>query len=199
MPPNPSDWAPLQPILQNILLEHTDGISEYALFKILQSAPYQLFEAEDLQDPLRLFQSHFIVFNALYHIREKWLSDHLGLLHIGCIRIRLAPWQSGQEGLVQQDKLRTYYLNWQHLADTDQQQVESLLDRFWLKFAGLAPAESNNSMSLQQALELLSLESPYSAQQLKQQYRKMLHRHHPDKGGENDHTGLLHQAYQRLK
>jgi DnaJ-domain-containing protein 1 len=198
MPHVPSDWAPLQPILQDILLTHTDGISEYELFNLLKSPPYELFSSEVLRDPLSLFQSHFILFNALYQLQDTWLRNETWLLQIHCSCIRRNHWEEGQNGVVTQDKLRTYYLDWTNLSDTDQSQVEALLDSFWRAFSGM-PSQVQNNMPLQQALSLLNLTAPYSSQQLKQQYRKMLHKHHPDKGGNNSKTVQLHNAYEQLK
>lgn len=195
----PSGWAPLQPILHDILLSHNEGLSEYELFNLLKSPPYELFTTEALRDPLSLFQSHFILFNALYQLQDTWLVNKTGLLQIHCSCIRRNPWKTGQNGLITQDKLRDYYLDWTNLRDTDQSQVEALLNSFWSAFSGMPSQVGNNNMPQQQALELLDLTPPYSAQQLKQQYRKMLHKHHPDKGGNNGQTVQLHNAYARLK
>ena len=199
MPHTPSDWAPLQPILHDILLSHNNGLSEYELFNLLKSLPYELFSSEALRDPLSLFQSHFILFNALYQLQDTWLRNKTWLLQIHCSCIRRNPWEAGQDGVVTQDKLRAYYLDWKHLSDTDQSQVEALLDSFWLAFSGMSSQVQNNNMTQQQALNSLNLTTPYSSQQLKQQYRKMLHKHHPDKGGNNSQTVKLHNAYERLK
>jgi len=195
----PSGWAPLQPILHEILLTHNDGMSEYALFNRLKLPPYELFTTEALRDPLSLFQSHFILFNALYQLRDTWLRNKTGLLEIHYSCIRYHPWKVGKSGLITQDKLRTYYLDWTNLSDTDQSQVEALLDSFWSALSGMPSQVQDNDMSQLQALDLLNLTTPYSSQQLKQQYRKMLHKHHPDKGGNNAQTVQLHNAYARLK
>ena len=195
----PSGWAPLQPILHDILLTHNDGMSEYALFNLLKSAPYELFTTEALRDPLSLFQSHFILFNALYHLRDTWLRDKTGLLEIHYSCIRHHPWEAGTSGVITQDKLRSYYLDWTNLSGTDQSQVEALLDSFWLAFSGMPSQVQDNNMPQQQALDLLNLTTPYSSQQLKQQYRKMLHKYHPDKGGSCEKTVQLHNAYEQLK
>jgi hypothetical protein len=195
----PSGWAPLQPILHEILLTHNDGMSEYALFNRLKSPPYELFTTEALRDPLSLFQSHFILFNALYQLRDTWLRNKTGLLEIHYSCIRHNPWEAGKSGVITQDTLRTYYLDWTNLSDTDQSQVEALLDSFWLAFSGMPSQVQDNNMTQQQASDLLNLTTPYSSQQLKQQYRKMLHKHHPDKGGNNAQTVQLHNAYARLK
>jgi DnaJ-domain-containing protein 1 len=101
--------------------------------------------------------------------------------------------------VITQDTLRTYYLDWTNLRDTDQSQVEALLDSFWLAFSGMPSQVQDNNMTQQRASDLLNLTTPYSSQQLKQQYRKMLHKHHPDKGGSNAQTVQLHNAYERLK
>jgi DnaJ-domain-containing protein 1 len=194
-----SGWAPLQPILHEILLTHNDGMSEYALFNRLKLPPYELFTTEALRDPLSLFQSHFILFNALYQLRDTWLRNKTGLLEIHYSCIRYHPWKVGKSGLITQDKLRTYYLDWTNLSDTDQSQVEALLDSFWSALSGMPSQVQDNDMSQLQALDLLNLTTPYSFQQLKQQYRKMLHKHHPDKGGNNCKTVQLQNAYARLK
>lgn len=195
----PSGWEPLQPILQNILLQHNNGLSEYELFEQLKSPPYELFPSDALSDPLSLFQNHFVLFNALYQLRDTWLKNKIGLLEIHYSRICHNPWEPGQVAMVEQDKLRAYYLDWSNLSDTDQSQVEALLDSFWSAFSGLPCSTQNNSMPFQQALDLLELTSSFSLQQLKRQYRKMLHKHHPDKGGNNGQTVALHNAYERLK
>jgi hypothetical protein len=199
MPHTPNGWAPLQPILQDIVLSHSNGLSEYELFNYLKSAPYKLFDSEVLRDPLSLFQSHFIVFNALYQLQDTWIQNKTGQLQIHCSCICHTPWDTTQNQLIRQDKLRAYYLDWANLSDTDQSQVEALLDSFWMAFSGMPSLDQDNNMPLQQALELLNLRTPYTSQQLKQQYRKLLHKHHPDKGGDNGQTVQLHNAYQRLK
>jgi hypothetical protein len=194
-----SDWAPLQPILNSIIQSHDKGLSEFELFDQLKSPPYELFAADALSNPLSLFQSHFILFNALYQLQDSWLSNKSGLLEIHYSCIRKSPWKPGQAGLVNQDKLRIYYLDWSNLNNTDQAQVENMLDNFWQAFSGFHDQDDFNHMPQQQALDILNLTKPYSTQQLKQQYRKMLHKLHPDKGGNNSQTVELHHAYQQLK
>jgi DnaJ-domain-containing protein 1 len=196
---SPSGWAPLQPILHEILLSHSEGLSEYELFNHLKSPPYELFTAEALRDPLSLFQSHFILFNALYQLQDTWLQNKTGQLQIHCSCIRRNPWKAAKNSLLTPDKLRAYYLDWTHLSDTDQSQVEALLEGFWIAFSGMPSQVKNNKMPLQEALDLLNLTTPYSLQNLKQQYRKMLHKHHPDKGGNCEKTVQLHSAYEQLK
>ncbi|WP_158969278.1 DNA-J related domain-containing protein [Paraglaciecola sp. L3A3] len=197
MQPTPTEWLPLQNILRDIVVNASDGLTEYELLKQLQSPAYRVFQQQDLQDPLVLFQTHFIIFNALYHLKQTYLQEQLGILEISCLSIRLTPWQPGQAGLQQQDKLAEYYLNWQHLAETDQQAVEKLLDSFWQGLSGNS-TKSTATMSTDEALKVLELTELSCPQIIKKQYRKMLHKHHPDKGGSTSHTRLLHQAYESL-
>lgn len=199
MPHIPSGWAPLQPILQDIIQRHHEGISEHDLFTYLKSPPYELFSDDALRSPLSLFQSHFILFNALYQLQNTWLKDKTGLLQIDCSCIRQQPWQAGQEAIVVEDKLRSYYLDWANFESTDQRQAEAMLDSFWAAFSGLSKPISANYMEESHALALLELTAPYSLPQVKTQYRKMLHQCHPDKGGNHKQTIDLHHAYQQLK
>lgn len=196
---SPNEWTPLQPILQTILQDHRDGLSEYELFQILISPPYKIFAADALSNPLSLFQSHFVLYNALYQLADFLLEQETALIKIHCSCIQANPWDAGQQAVVAHDKLRAYYLDWANLSVTDQAQVEAMLDSFWLAFSGMPVQVESNNMPSQQALDLLNLTAPYSSQQLKQQYRKKLHQHHPDKGGTNGHAVQLHQAYQQLK
>lgn len=195
----PSDWAPLQLILQDILLNRKDGVSEYELFAILKSPPYEVFSSEALSDPLSLFQNHFILFNALYQLQDTWLINKIGLLDIHYSGILHKPWHAGLNGVVTEDKLRTYYLEWTNLSDTNQSQVEALLESFWSAFSGMPNQIQDNDMSQQQALDLLNITFPFSEKRLKLQFRRMLHKHHPDKGGNNSQTVQLYNAYDRLK
>jgi hypothetical protein len=61
--------------LAEILTRHPQGINEFDLLKILQHPPYELFDKDALSDPLLMFQTHFVLFNALYLLRDKWLLE----------------------------------------------------------------------------------------------------------------------------
>ncbi|MFT2090172.1 DNA-J related domain-containing protein [Paraglaciecola sp. 2405UD69-4] len=192
-------WASLQPILQHILLTYSDGLSEFELFQKLKSPPYEMFSADALSDPLLLFQNHFILFNALYQLNDTWLETEIGSLEVHCTCIRKLPWSANKSALCKEDKLRDYYLNWDNFNSTDQTQVEALIDSFWKRYSRQNETLTFTNMSSQQALSVLELTSPYSSEKLKSQYRKMLHKYHPDKGGDHNKTITLHKAYQYLK
>lgn len=76
-------------ILSTMVSMFEEGVSEYTLISMLKKPPYAVFDEEALRDPLMLFKTHFILFNALYQLRVKWLSDGVGELDIHTLNIRL--------------------------------------------------------------------------------------------------------------
>lgn len=185
--------------LEKILPEHPLGIGEYNLLKILQHKPYQLFLTEGLSDPLILFQTHFILFNALYQLRDKWQKEQKASLTILVTHIRFLPYEKGQEGLTKEDKLRTYYLDWQNFSNTDKDDVELLINSFWKFMSGDTKKRQQDPQLISKAYKCLLLENAADFSQVKRQYRKLLHQYHPDKGGETRKTQELEEAYSVLK
>lgn len=185
--------------LENILPQHSLGISEYGLLKVLQQKPYQLFSKEGLSDPLLLFQTHFILFNALYHLRDRWQAEQKASLDILVTHIRLLPYQKGQIALRKQDKLRAYYLDWQNFSDTNKQDVERLIENFWDYMAGDNKPLPISQVTLVKAFKCLLLNDQADFWEVKRQYRKLLHQHHPDKGGETKKAQQLEEAFNLLK
>ncbi|WP_438862533.1 DNA-J related domain-containing protein [Neptunicella sp.] len=189
----------LKRYLQDILPLYPDGISEYDLLQRLKKPPYAFYNDNLLADPLMMFQTHFLLFNVLYQLRDEWIEAQHAELDIHCSAIKMRPWQQGSYGLQQQDKLREYYLNWDNFTDTDQQEVETLLDTFWAKLGKIPANDLVAHISVEDAMQILELAELTSPSALKQQYRRLLHQHHPDKGGETGYTQKLQQAYQCLK
>ena len=66
-----------------------NGISEYALIELLKKTPYQLFDEDALRDPLMLFKTHFILFHALYQLKQYWMEQNEGVLEIHALGIKL--------------------------------------------------------------------------------------------------------------
>ena len=67
----------------------TLGISEFDLIALLKRPPYSLFDEDALRDPLMLFQTHFLVFHALYKLQIKWRESGEGRLDIHTTKILL--------------------------------------------------------------------------------------------------------------
>ena len=190
---------PLCQALLTILPQQPGGISEFELLKILQQPPYKLFDRDALGDPLLLFQTHFVLFNALYQLRDHWYQQRLFCLEIVLTHIRLLPYHPGEAGLIQSDKLREYYLDWQHFSETDRDDVTALIDNFWRRVRGEVAKEDINDGEIHQAYQTLGLEQGSSFDVVKRRYRKQLYQDHPDKGGDTAQAQIIEQAYRLLK
>jgi hypothetical protein len=185
--------------LVEILPQHPHGIGEFDLLKVLQQAPYDVFDKDALSDPLLMFQTHFVLFNALYLLRDKWLQEQFLCLEMVLTHIRILPYQSGKAGLVKVDPLREYYLDWRNFSETDKEDVRGLIDSFWHQIQGLLVKTAISSSEVAQAYEKLLLPQDTGFPQVKRQYHKLLHKAHPDKGGDTAQTQELEHSYRILK
>jgi hypothetical protein len=182
-----------------------DSISEFDLITLLKKTPYCLYDDAALNDPLMLFQTHFVLFHCLYQLRKKWRSEGVGELDIGLTRISLKMYEEHQGKpectLQQQDSLADYYLDWSNLSATGADDVEALLDSFWQKMEGADLSHDLCEKSKKEACERLEIENinTHDLKSLKSQYRKLQHQYHPDKGGSNEHSQALLQAYTQLR
>lgn len=190
--------ASLQPLF-------IDSISEFDLITLLKKPPYCLFDDAALNDPLMLFQTHFVLFHCLYQLRKKWRSKGVGELDIGLTRISLKMYEEQQSepesALQQQDPLADYYLDWSNLSATDVDDVEALLDSFWQKMEGADLSADLCEQSKKEACERLEIDNinTHDLKSLKSQYRKLQHLYHPDKGGSNTQSQALLHAYTQLR
>jgi hypothetical protein len=185
--------------LSHILPQHPHGIGEYDLLKVMQQPPYQLFSDAGLADPLVLFQTHFILFNALYVLKDKWLQEQRANLDILVTHIRYLPYQRGQEALAKEDKLRTYYLDWQNFSATDKQDVELLIESFWKLMSGINMQVQQDPAAIRLAYQCLDLPVESDFVVVKRQYHRLLHQYHPDKGGETVKAQEIENAFSVLK
>ena len=167
------------------------GLSEYQLIRQLaEQFPASLFaEHGALQDPLRLFQLHFLLFYQLYRLADELAPEGLSL-QIHALSIRVLPRTESVPGLQHTDPLRAYYLDWQQWRDTHAEDVQRLLDGFWRRQGGggVAPEE------LVQALAAMDLAQPTDARAVKQRYRALVRVHHPDRGGSTARVQEINQA-----
>ena len=186
--------------LHNILQSHPQGVSEYALIKHLKGMPHPLFAQANLSDTLSLFRTHFVLFHALYLLRDKLRNLGEFDLLISPLQICLMPaapapvQATHNQALERDDPLRSYYLNLQHLQATDRADVEALLS-------------SSHAILLQpqnvtDALLELEIDRPLSAitaTDLRHQYRKLVSLHHPDRGGCTERLQRINQAMDTLR
>ena len=189
--PNPL----LVDLLQDLLHQQTDGYEEIALMKALETARPDVFQRGDLNDKLNLFQSHFVLFNALYHLQQQWLDEASGYLAISPSLIQkqaLTETSDKQPLNTEVDHLKDFFLDPANLNDTDRQQIEQWLDNFW----NMQPCTSDEELLL--ILELSSKEK-YSWAAIQKKYRQLSMQYHPDRGGNTEKLITINQAYQLLK
>ncbi len=193
-------------LLAIIILESPEGFSEHQLLSQLQRPPYNFFAKDALQDPLLLFQTHFLLFHCLYQLRRQWHLDGRGWLEISALSIVIQPLTAAPQesilgarkqpkyDMLSADPLAQYYLDWSHFSATNSADVEALLASFWQQVNHPIASES-----LQQALIYMELEAPVAKRDLKVQYRRLAQRYHPDKGGDSEHFKNICRAYHQLK
>lgn len=194
-------------ILSTQKAEFEEGMTEYALISQLKSPPYQLFNENALRDSLALFNTHFILFHALYLLRNLWRDTSVGELDIHTTCIVLRPLKASSQcdcgtnatTLDKSDPLADYYLNWQNLVSTGEADVEVLLNGFWQRMMGAEPAFDSKE-SIVQCHALLNLDGsvPITLPTLKRHYKKQLATVHPDKGGSHEAAQNVISAYQTL-
>ena len=176
------------------LLQAADaGLSEYQLIQQLKQQQSQHLDNLAGDEQLALFQLHFLIFNALYRLRERLWQTQSAHLTIGPLCCQLLPYQAGSCGLAEHDPLRDYYMNLQHLQDTDADTVEQLLANFWQRLLGGDEQRA--------ALELFELSSAPALDlpRIKQRYRQLVSQHHPDRGGSTSRLQSINQAFEILQ
>lgn len=175
------------------ILKTRQTISEYQLMRTL--AEEGLTEFKPDLDPLILFRAHFLLFHLLYRLQDRWFFESRGWLTIHTTDIHLQEMAfvsdsvegSGQgsgQDLLQDDPVKSYYLDYSEFLNTQEEDVLSLLDDFWRKMAG-SPIHSIGPKDRLQAQQRLGLEGQIvSIQSVKLQFRSLCQLHHPDKGGD---------------
>lgn len=186
-----------------------NGITEYALIEMLKKPPYQLFDEDALRDPLMLFKTHFILFHALYQLRQYWIEQNEGVLEIHALGIKLNLFNErhltqsngglGMTTLENPDPLATYYLDWGNFEEADRDTVDNLLNAFWQKMLK-GDTGSYTQGDIEKAHDVLGLfqNEPVTLLQLKRAYKRALQFAHPDKGGTQQGAQAVIHAYQTL-
>ena len=179
--------------LHQLLLAAPGGISEFELIRQLKARRSTHIPNLGLDDKLVLFRTHFLLFNALYQLRDQLWQRQAAHLVISPLRIQLQPWQPGCQALAEHDPLRDYYLDTQHLRDTTERDVEKLLTSFWTRMQG---GEEKRA-----ALELFELDDSRALNLglIKQRYRQLVSLHHPDRGGSTSRLQSINLAMEILE
>lgn len=169
-----------------------DGLAEYALIQQLKTHHSGHLPNLPLTDKLVLFRTHFLLFNALYRLRDRLWQAQTHLLEISPLCIRLLPYQAGRAALSERDALRDYYLDMSQLSDTDERDVERLLTSFWTRMQG-----GEEKLAALQLFELDD-DAPLDLARIKQRYRQLVSLHHPDRGGSTQRLQSINKAMEIL-
>ncbi len=186
---------PLIPEILSLLERNPLGVSEYEILKKIDiPLDIKATRPDDDNDDLELFQKHFIIMNALYSLQKKlWEEDNL-LLTICPLRIFISNCNindtTQQQEISKDSSLSDYYLDWDNLKNTTKQDVQSLLTNFWTTFVNL---DKKN-----EALSILGLKNNATSDEIKTEYRKLIKKHHPDKGGNNEAFIKIRKAFEIL-
>ena len=179
--------------LLELLQACPQGCSEYELIQQLKARHSTHIPHLPLTDRLVLFRTHFLLFNALYRLRDQLWGEQRAHLQISALRTCLQPYQAGNANLSEHDPLRDYYLDMQQLRDTSAHDVEQLMTSFWTRLQG-----GDEKLA---ALELFELheENCLDLGRIKYRYRQLVSQHHPDRGGSTSRLQSINQAMEILQ
>jgi hypothetical protein len=188
-------------------------LKEYDLLKALTAAGYPQFDTSG--DTLALFQAHFMLFHLLYRLQPIWQVEGHGKLNIHTLSLYFEPemkteTEENSQTLSESpvllhptgefDGLKAYYLDFEHYHQTQTEEVQAMLDDFWISFAKGGYSQKDRSLSERQARRLLNLpdSGELTHEQIKRHYQQARSQHHPDKGGSADTFHQMTLAYQTL-
>jgi len=172
------------------LLQHPAGLSEHQLLRLLGDAGCLPFLGASPWEPHALFCAHFVLFHALYRLRDRGWQAQQAHLEIRPLNIRWQPYRSGQGELARPDSLREYYLDLSNLEQTSARDVDQLLAAFWARFQRQDQRAA--------ALLELGLSDPVDAATIKRTYRQLAMQHHPDRGGDTARLQAINAALRAL-
>jgi len=175
--------------LQIELEKYPDGIGEYDLMQTLKSQGYFDFLSVPAL-PHELFRAHFFLFHSLYLLRNIYLENKQYLLNIHTLKIQLLPYSKGAKSLQEEEKLMAYYLDFENLAGTSEDDIYDMLASFWNKY--------NRYDNREAALADLGLSDPVDDKIIKQAYRRLIMQHHPDRGGDTEELQKLNDVIKSL-
>lgn len=181
------------------LLSSGDHFSEFQLINRLSASPDNIFTANCLHTTMGLFQTHFVLFNALYRLDDLGFETGTFYLNIHVLDINMQlikPNSLDVRASIADQELRDYYLNWENLEKTNQLDVEQLLGQFWRKFSETPHYDETLVAS---ALTYFNYPSLPKLSDVKQDFRRLSLRLHPDMGGDSEAFSTMLNHYRVLK
>ncbi|TIH08425.1 DNA-J related domain-containing protein [Pseudomonas leptonychotis] len=180
--------------VHQLLRAAPSGLAEYDLIQQLKARHCTHIPNLPLTDKLVLFRTHFLLFNALYRLREQLWAAQRGYVQISALDIQLLPYQAGSAELSEHDPLRDYYLDLNQLSDTDEQDVAKLLQSFWSRMQG-----GEEQQAALELFELTNSAETLTFSTIKHRYRQLVSQHHPDRGGSTERLQSINKAMEILE
>jgi len=140
----------------------------------------------------RAFGKNFLVMNGLYQLQHQLLSEHDLYLSISPmdIHIQLGARVVGSNDVARDASLASYYLDWNNLMQTTEQDVAELLADFWRRVT--------STEKVDWAASVLGVILPLQKGAVVSAYRAQVSITHPDKGGSHEAFVEVRQAYEIL-
>ena len=184
--------------IQLVLEAHPQGLNEHALIKALGETGVIEVTPATFSDTMTLFRTHFLVYNALYELKDDLIRKAHWILEISAVNIQLHPYEFGHDLLEIKDPMRDYYLYLTALQETTEEELDDMLRNFWKKVDTEEEKQVKRGLS-QRALACLELNEPITFTEIKQRYRKLAMQHHPDRGGDPSKIQEINEAMAILK
>ena len=172
------------------------GLSELALIKALQSDRWGLIGAVDFLNTEQLYPVHFLLFHTLYRLRDQLLpeGESIDLSPIRLCLTRIDD-RAPQSLPGHEDELRSFYLDLTQYFMLSSA-ISDMMDSFWAGSIRQKPDSADTTA----AADTLGFDSlPPHFTSVKQRFRKLVMKAHPDRGGSTAEVQNLNEAFAVLK
>ncbi len=183
--------------LIEVLQTFPQGVSEHTLLKTLNERGTVTLEPDTFSDQVKLFRTHFLLYNALYQLRDDLWRKARGHLEITAVHIQLQVYNPSSPALREHDPMRDYYLDLTHLEKTTAADIDAALKSFWKRLHEETVFTGGGLKA--KALQVLGLKEGVSAKEIKLAYRRLAMQHHPDRGGDPAQLHSINEAMETLK
>ncbi|MCB1172045.1 MAG: hypothetical protein KDK39_00695 [Leptospiraceae bacterium] len=199
--PGTLQLSALSAAVSAVLQQNPTGLNLYDLLK--KAKHMDLFPVAAQKRSLLLFRQQFILMHVLYDLALQGQAD----LRDSPVRIKPGDGRPAQQRSTNEHKqaaadtelsdpdplhiMAAFYFNWDNYRATDADQVAAWLHSFWRFYQG------RDKVSL--ALQTLGYQEHPGLEPLKRSYRALVHRHHPDKGGDPIFFLKIQQAWEVLR
>lgn len=175
--------------LIDYLFSQTQPVKEFQLLQFIEQNHPEFFEP--LGTSPSLYKKHFLLFHRLYGLKQSLLKTGHSLM-ISALEIQILMSAAKNQALSDFDPLAEFYLTLENLYRSDEE-ILAMQQQFWMRYLALDKKAA--------AIKTLGMQGvdPITADVLKKHYNQLIHRHHPDKGGNAQRFIQIQQAYSDLK